>query len=142
MAFNKKVQIVWISCFNARKKRGKNLAIRNKEIIKETMQLCIKKTLLNGPKLVCFDLIKQSFSCLGGVKEQTYQQDSSQAWRNIFKSSGDKPMLLDVIFSLDSNKKSFDLQLLLSNKTLTCLFLAVSSSKWGVSWLCGKGTKY
>ena len=42
-------------------KRGKSLAIRSKEIIKETMQLCIKKTLLNGPKLVCFDLIKQKF---------------------------------------------------------------------------------
>ena len=25
--------------------------------------------LLNGSELVCFDLIKQSFSCLGGEKE-------------------------------------------------------------------------
>ena len=48
-------------------------------------------------------------------------------------------MLLDVIFPLNSNKKSFDLQLLLSNKTLTWLFLEMStlleekSSEWGVS---------
>ena len=35
-----------------------------------------QESFLSGPKLVCFDLIKQSFSCLGGVKDQSCYQDS------------------------------------------------------------------
>ena len=46
--------------------------------------------------------------------------------------------MVDVICPLDSNKKSFDLQQLFSNKILKWLFVVVSSLKWGVSSLCGK----